>query len=269
MALRVVLTGVTGWAGRELALGIAAAPDLELVGGTSRTHAGATVGKALGSPGVAGLDAPVAATVGEALAARPDVVVEFTHPSVARANIEAGLDAGAHVVVGTSGLTDGDYAALDARARAAGRGVLACGNFALTAVLLQVLAERAARLLPSWEVVEYATDRKPDAPSGTARELVARLAAVRTPTWAVPPGASVGEPGARGASVNGSQVHSVRLPGYVLGVDVLFGLPDETLTIRHNAGESARPYVGGALLAIRRVGGLVGVVRGLDSVLDL
>lgn len=269
MTVRVVVTGVTGWAGSELARGIALAPDLDLAAGTSRAHAGRTIGEALGSPGAPGLGGPVVATVGEALATGPDVLVEFTHPSVARANLEATIAAGVHCVVGTSGLTDDDYAGLDALARAAGVGVLACGNFALTAVLLQVLAEKAARILPSWEIVEYATDRKPDAPSGTTRELVARLAQVRAPTWAVRPADSIGEPGARGAAVNGSQVHSVRLPGYVLGVDVLFGLPDETLTIRHNAGESARPYVGGALVAIRKVPGLVGVVRGLDRVLDL
>ena len=47
------------------------------------------------------------------------------------------------------------------------------------------------------------------------------------------------------------------------------GQPDERLSIRHEAGPSAEPYIAGALLAIRRVGGLVGVHRGLDTVMDL
>jgi 4-hydroxy-tetrahydrodipicolinate reductase len=64
-------------------------------------------------------------------------------------------------------------------------------------------------------------------------------------------------------------VHSLRLPGYVIGAEVIFGMPDQRLTIRHDAGNSARPYVDGALLAIRKVAALTGVHRGLDSVLDL
>jgi 4-hydroxy-tetrahydrodipicolinate reductase len=73
----------------------------------------------------------------------------------------------------------------------------------------------------------------------------------------------------RGGNLSGSQVHSVRLPGFVLGAEVIFGMPDQTLTLRHNAGISAKPYVDGALLAIRKVSTLTGVHRGLDVVLDL
>ena len=74
---------------------------------------------------------------------------------------------------------------------------------------------------------------------------------------------------ARGGTVSGSQVHSVRLPGYTLSTEAIFGTPDQRLSIRHDTGTSARPYVDGALLAIRKVPNLVGLHRGLDSVLDL
>jgi 4-hydroxy-tetrahydrodipicolinate reductase len=67
----------------------------------------------------------------------------------------------------------------------------------------------------------------------------------------------------------GSQVHAVRLPGFVISAEIIFGMPDQRLTLRHDSGTSARPYVDGALLAIRRVGSLIGVHRGLDTVLDL
>jgi 4-hydroxy-tetrahydrodipicolinate reductase len=172
------------------------------------------------------------------------------------------------VVVGTSGLTDDDYAVIDALARERRLGVLACGNFALTVVLLQKFAESAARLIPQWEIFDYAHDGKADAPSGTARELAHRLSKVRRPEPTVPLERTVGPREARGASVSGSQVHSVRLPGYVIGAEIVFGMPDQRLSIRHDAGNSARPYVDGALLAIRKVSGLVGVHRGLDTVLD-
>ena len=94
----------------------------------------------------------------------------------AKSNILAALEHGAHVVVGTSGLTEKDLTELDAFARRQRRGVLACGNFALTAVLLQKLAEAAAKLIPQWEIIDYAHDDMVDAPSGTVRELATRLA---------------------------------------------------------------------------------------------
>jgi 4-hydroxy-tetrahydrodipicolinate reductase len=136
-------------------------------------------------------------------------------------------------------------------------------------VLLQRFAEAAARLIPHWEIVDYAHDDKRDAPSGTARELAARLSKVRQPAATVPLDQTIGERDARGATLAGSQVHSVRLPGYVISAEVIFGMPDQRLTIRHDSGTSARPYVDGALLAIRKVSTLTGVHRGLDAVLDL
>ena len=75
-------------------------------------------------------------------------------------------------------------------------------------------------------------------------------------------------PETRGARMQGTQVHSVRLPGYVIAVDAIFGLPDQKLVLRHEAGTSAEPYVNGALLAIWEVGKLVGLQRGLDSVME-
>jgi 4-hydroxy-tetrahydrodipicolinate reductase len=147
--------------------------------------------------------------------------------------------------------------------------VLAAGNFALTAVLLQRFAEMAARQIPHWEILEYARASKPDAPSGTARELASRLSRLRRSELAVPVEKTLGAPEARGASLSGTPTHSVRLPGFVSSIEVLFGLPDERLSIRHDSGSGAEPYIAGTLLAIRRVGSFTGVKRGLDSVMEL
>ena len=265
--IRVCLAGATGWAGSELARAIAhGALDIEVVAAVSRTHAGRPLGDVLGEPRLRAL---VYASADEALSQTCDVFVEYTKPDIARPNILTALDHGAHVVVGTSGLTDDDFAEIDARARTCERGVLACGNFALTAVLLQRFAEAAAKLIPQWEIIDYAHDAKVDAPSGTARELAARLAHVRAPKPTIPIDQTIGARDARGTTLDGSQIHSVRLPGHVLSVEVLFGMANQKLSIRHDAGSSARPYVDGALLAIRKVGRLVGVHRGLDVVLDL
>jgi 4-hydroxy-tetrahydrodipicolinate reductase len=262
---RVVLAGATGWAGSALARGIARQPDLHLVAAVARSAAGRSLGAALGVPA---LVAPVCATATEALAEGCDVFVEYTKPDSARANILAALDAGAHVVVGTSGLTDDDYGAIDERARARARGVLACGNFAITAVLLQKFAQIAARYVDHFEVIDYAHEDKVDAPSGTARELAFRLGAVRQPREGVAIDALRGPREARGAALNGVRVHSVRLPGFVIGVEAIFGSPGQRLHLRHEAGASAEPYVDGALLAIRKVHTLTGVHRGLESVME-
>ena len=265
MSLKLCLAGATGWAGSELARGIAAADDLALVAAVARRHAGQRLGDVLGESRLA---VPIFASVAEALAQPCDVFVEYTHPDSAKANVLAALAQGVHVVVGTSGLTDEDYAQIDAVAREHQRGVLACGNFALTAVLLIKFAEMAAKLIPQWELIDYASAGKPDAPSGTVRELATRLGRVRQPRLEVPLERTVGLRETRGGTLAGSQVHALRLPGFVIGAEAIFGLPDQTLTIRHNAGSSAKPYVDGALLAIRKVSGLVGLHRGLDAVLE-
>lgn len=264
--ISVCLAGATGWAGSALARAITRSADLQLVAAVARSAAGTPLGSALGDPAIV---APVYGTAREALAAHHcDVFVEYTKPGVAKGNVLTALEYGANVVIGTSGLTDADYAELDAAATAAGRGVLAVGNFALTVVLLQKFAEMAARLIPNWEIIDYASALKEDAPSGTARELASRLAAAGHNEPPIPVDQTVGERAARGATLGGAQVHSVRLPGYTVGVEAVFGMADQRLSIRHDAGPSAEPYVDGALLAVRRVGTLVGVVRGLDSVIE-
>jgi 4-hydroxy-tetrahydrodipicolinate reductase len=264
--IAVCLAGATGWAGSELARAIAGSSDLVLSAAVSRRHAGRNLGDVLGNDRIS---CPIYSSAPEALAHRCDVFVEYTKPEIAKANVLAALDRGAHVVIGASGLTDSDYAAIDVAAKRVERGVLAVGNFALTVVLMQKFAEMAAKWIPQWEIIDYAHDDKVDAPSGTARELATRLARVRTPETTVPVRQTVGEREARGATLSGVQVHSVRLPGFVISAEVIFGLPDQTLSIRHDSGASARPYVDGALLAIRRVSMLRGVHRGLDTVLDL
>lgn len=264
--IKVCLAGATGWAGSELARGIARTPDITLVGAVARRQAGRSLGDVLSVPS---LTTTVSATAAEALATPCDVFVEYTSPETAKGNVLAALERGAHVVIGASGLTDADFAEIDASARRHGRGVLACGNFALTAVLLQRFAEMAAKLIPQWEVIDYAHDDKPDAPSGTAREIAARLSRVRAPHVTVPVAETAGPPEARGATLGGTQVHSLRLPGFVISAEVIFGMPDQRLVIRHDSGNSAIPYVEGALLAIRGVSTLVGVHRGLDTVLGI
>jgi 4-hydroxy-tetrahydrodipicolinate reductase len=266
MSIRVCLAGATGWAGSALARGIAETEDIKLVAAVSRQYAGKDLGEVLAEPR---LTCPIYGTVPEALAQPCDVFFDYTQPSAAKAHILAALKQGVYGVIGTSGLTETDYAEIAAAAEAQQRGVLAVGNFAITVVLLQKFAEMAAKYIPQWEIIDYAHDDKKDAPSGTVRELAARLSKVRVSELTVPLEQTEGLAETRGARLNGSQVHSIRLPGYTISAEIIFGLPGQQLTIRHDSGNSAQPYVGGALIAIRQVSSFIGLRRGLDSVLDL
>lgn len=248
--IRVCVAGITGWAGRPVADAVEAAADLELAGGVSRS------------------DPARFSSVAEALDAVPaDVLVDYTHADAVKENVLAALKKGVGVVVGSSGLSAADYAEIDERAREKGAGVVAAGNFSLTAALLLRFATQAAQLFEEWEVIDYASASKQDAPSGTARELAERLGEVRPPVLRVPLDEVHGAREARGATVAGTQVHSLRLPGFVVSTEIVFAGEGERLTLRHDAGDSPEPYIAGTLIAIRAVPGRVGLTRGLDRLL--
>jgi 4-hydroxy-tetrahydrodipicolinate reductase len=237
---------------------VLAAPDLALASAVSRSAAGRELAEA---PGV-----PVHATVAEALEG-VGVLIDFTSATAVKGNALAAIEAGVHVVIGTSGLTAADYEEIEAAAREHSVGVVASGNFSLTAAMCQAAALLAARHLPQWEIIDYASAGKPDVPSGTARELAERLGEVRRPALGRPIDEIHGPREARGADVAGTQVHSVRVPSFVVSTEIVFGAPDERLTIRHDAGSTPAPYVAGTLLAVRRVPAMTGLTRGLDTLL--
>jgi 4-hydroxy-tetrahydrodipicolinate reductase len=263
MTLRVCVAGATGWTGRPVAEAVLAADDLELVSAVSRSAASQDLGVAWGGQpnGV-----PVAGAVEDALD-EVDVLVDYTSPDAVRRNVLAALERRVAVVIGSSGLSAEDFIEIDAAAHRAGVGVVAAGNFSLTAAMAQAAALLVARFLPQREIVDYASDTKRDSPSGTARELAERLAGVNDTVLALPVAETGGHVEARGATIAGTQVHSVRLPSFVVSTEVVFALPDERLVIRHDAGPTPAPYVAGTLLAVRAAPARTGLVRGLDTLL--
>ena len=261
--LSICIAGATGWTGRALVPAVMGAPDLRLGSAVSRSAAGGDLGEALGGEA---LGVPVYASVAEALD-EIDVLIDYTSAAAVKANVLTAIEAGAAVVIGSSGLTAADLGEIDSAARARSVGVVASGNFSVTAAMCQAAALLAARHLPAWEVIDYASATKPDVPSGTARELAERLADVRRPELGHPIDDLYGPRESRGAGVDGTRVHSVRLPSFVVSTEVVFGGPEERLTIRHDAGATPEPYVAGTLLAARRAPALVGLTRGLDTLL--
>ncbi len=161
-----------------------------------------------------------------------DVVVDFTVPDTALANVRACLDAGVHVVVGTTGF---DLDAARKAAEASGANCFVAPNFAIGAVLLMEVAQSIAPHMPECEIVELHHDRKLDAPSGTAKRTQELIDAA---------GGNVHQP-----------IHSVRLPGLVAHQEVIFGGEGQTLALRHDSIDR-RSFMPGVLLAVRKVSDL-------------
>jgi len=249
----VLVSGAAGRMGSLSAETIAAQDDLRLV---------ALVDPKLGTATVVG--APAFAGVREALAeTTPHAALEFSVPSAVFANTKELLEAGVATVVGATGLTDDQVAALSAIAEGSHTGLVIVPNFALGAVLLMQFARQAARYYQAAEIIEMHGAGKIDAPSGTSLRT-ARLMAL--PPSAAAPVADAVQP-ARGLVADRVHIHSVRLPGMVAHQEVLFGGEDELLTLRHDS-LSRRSFMSGVLLAMRRVIAVKGTVIGLENFLD-
>jgi 4-hydroxy-tetrahydrodipicolinate reductase len=175
MTIKVCIAGATGWVGQALVKEILGSNQFALAGAISRSAAGQDIGTCLGlqSAGVI-----VSKSLGDALSQPTDVVVDYTSPGSVKERTLKALGCGVRVVIGTSGLTASDYSEIDETARKNSMGVIAAGNFSITAALAKRFALVAARYLPSWEIIDYANADKMDAPSGTTRELAEELASV-------------------------------------------------------------------------------------------
>jgi 4-hydroxy-tetrahydrodipicolinate reductase len=168
-----------------------------------------------------------------------DAAIDFTTPEAVERNVRACLEQEVPCVVGTTGW---DPEPLSRLAEERGVQLFYAPNFALGAVLMMRFAAEAAEHLPKAEIIELHSDRKKDAPSGTAKATAERL--------------------------GGAPIHSVRLPGLVAHQAVLLGGDGQLLTIRHDAF-SREAYVPGVLLALERLTELPpGLTVGLETLLD-
>ncbi len=249
----ILVTGAAGRMGALSAQTIAAQPDLELV--------------ALVDPkrGGAGGDVPHFAGVQQALAlTSPDAALEFSLPTAVFANTMALVEAGVPTVVGATGLSDDQGAQLRAAAGEAGVGLAIIPNFALGAVLLMRFAAEAAKYYEHAEIIELHEAGKLDAPSGTSLRTARLMAEAAGSALQEPPGAGLPP---RGLAADRVAIHSVRLPGMVAHQEVLFGGSDELLTLRHDSF-SRSSFMGGVLIALRRITSLQETVVGLENLLD-
>ena len=263
MPIKVLVSG-TGKMGRQVMEAVCAEPDLEPVGALSRVAGEEYLSLPDGS-GLVPFGADPAAFFTRT---RPDVVVDFTNaertPQVAR---EA-LEAGARLVIGTSGLSEAFLHELGRECRQRKLGAVVAANFALGAVLMAHLARVAARFFDYAEIIEMHHEGKADAPSGTAIATARKMADGREAPFQRPPTQRETIEGSRGGAVDGVTIHSVRLPGLVAHQEVIFGGPGQTLTIRHDS-TSRESFMPGVMLAIRDVMGRQELVLGLEALLGI
>ncbi len=240
----IIVNGASGKMGQETVKAITLAPDMECVG-------------------KAGRDNPLREMLKQR---RADVVVDMTHPEVARENAGIILDAGCHAVIGTTGFTPQDLEDLDALAKAKNRAIFICPNFAIGAILMMKAAQEAAKYFERVEIIESHHPKKADAPSGTAIKT-AELIALSNPSINTP---KLDEKelvsGSRGGLVKNIPIHSLRLPGVVANQDVVFGGLDQTYTLTHHTLSRAA-FMPGVLLAIRHTEKHVGLVYGLENLI--
>ncbi|MFI7388611.1 4-hydroxy-tetrahydrodipicolinate reductase [Streptomyces sp. NPDC049813] len=246
--LRVAVLGAKGRIGSEAVRAVEAAEDMELVAALGR-----------------GDELDVLVDSGA------QVAVELTTPDSVMENLEFCVRHGIHGVVGTTGWTQDRLTQLDGwLAAAPGTGVLIAPNFSIGAVLTMKFAEVAAPYFESVEVIELHHPKKVDAPSGTASRTAQLIAAARQKAGSAPqPDATATAlDGARGASVDGIPVHSVRLRGLLAHQEVLLGGEGETLTVRHDSLHHSS-FMPGILLGARKVVTTPGLTFGLEHFLDL
>ena len=244
--IAVHVHGAGGRMGQACVEAVGAARDMELRGTSGR---GDDLGGAL-------------------RAAKPDVVVEFTVPDAVEDNLRAILEAGCHVVSGTTGLPAERAHALGELAETVGRGLLIAPNFALGVILMQRFARQAAVHFDDVEIIELHHEQKVDAPSGTSLHTARQIAEAAGRELNVGrPQADETLAGSRGGVAGGIPIHSIRLPGLLAHQEVLFGGPGQLLTLRHDTTER-RAFMPGVLLGIRRIAKRTGLVDSLEPLLD-
>lgn len=266
-SIPVAVTGVAGRMGQMLVAALDAAEDLHLAGALERAGhdwVGNDLGEALGgrARGLVVEDDPLP------VLARVRAVIDFTAPEATVAH--AGLAAQARIVhvIGTTGLSESDVAAIEAAARHAT--VVRAGNMSLGVNLLVALTRRVAAALDEdydIEIIEMHHRHKVDAPSGTALMLGEAAAAGRGVTLAE--AAERGRDGLTGARARGAIGFAALRGGDVVGEhEVIFAGAGERIRLGHIATDRML-FARGALQAVRWGLGHKPGHFGMDDVLGL
>jgi 4-hydroxy-tetrahydrodipicolinate reductase len=248
--------------GQEVVRAVCHEPEMKLVGAVERQVSVDFLTLPDGSR------VPFSASLDDILSScQPDVVVDFTIAKATMPAVRTIAEHGVNMVVGTTGLTADDISEIEHLAKAHKIGVMVAPNFALGAVLMMHLAKIAGKYLDHAEIIELHHDRKADAPSGTS-QMTARAMAKERGKPFLPPAVAGEDSPSRGRTIEGINLHSVRLPGLMAHQEVILGTDGQTLRIRHDQ-ISREAFMPGVLLAIKEVVRRPGLIYGLDNLLGL
>jgi 4-hydroxy-tetrahydrodipicolinate reductase len=198
----------------------------------------------------------------------PDVLVDFTNAEVSMAAARIAVKEKVNLVIGTTGLSEENLVEIEQLCLANGVGAVVASNFSLGATLLIKLAEIAARFFDHAEIVEMHHDEKVDAPSGTAIATAKVMSQAHGKPLIYPKTEKETISNTRGGQIDGIAIHSLRLPGFVAGQEVIFSGKGETLSLRHET-ISRECYMPGVVLAIKEVTKHKELIYGLDALLKL
>ncbi len=245
--MKIAVIGARGRMGQAVSQAVMHAPDLELV-------AQLDVGDSISVDTLQGAE----------------IAIEFTVPTVSDNNVHKLLDAGLHVVVGTSGWNEERLEKVATHAQRAQRGVLIAPNYSISAILAMEFAQKAARYFTSAEIIELHHPDKVDAPSSTAHNTAHLISQARKGAHLSDmPDATATDPlGARGAKIAGVNVHAIRMRGLYAHEEILFGNTGEQLSIRQDSF-TQDSFIPGILLAIRNIKNYSGLIYGLDKFLEI
>ncbi len=194
---------------------------------------------------------------------KADIVIDFTSAQCVYDNANTIIDSGAKAIIGTSGLDAEQISHLSEKCKAKSLGAIVVPNFSVGAILMMHFAELASRHFTEAEIIETHHQGKLDAPSGTAVKTAQMMDKARTQKRNDLPLKKVIE-GARGATVDNVNVHSLRLPGYIASQQVIFGGEGENLSISHNS-INRDCFMPGLRLALNQVMQLNELVYGLEN----
>lgn len=239
-------------------------PDLQLTGAVDALAKNSTLQLPNGT-GRIPLSSDLQSLIGTSA---PDVMVDFTQHGVVMPAARMAIKHRVSLVIGTTGLSQTDFAEIDTLSRANGVGALFAANFSLGAVLMMHMAKIASKYFDYAEIVEMHHEKKLDSPSGTAMATAKGMVDSRGNRFTYPETEKETLPGGRGAEFEGIALHSVRSPGYMAHQEVIFGAAGELLKIRHDS-INREAFMPGVILAIKEVGKSKGLTVGLDKLLGL
>jgi 4-hydroxy-tetrahydrodipicolinate reductase len=192
-----------------------------------------------------------------------DVVVEFTNPEFSERVVDFAIENSLKLLVGSSGWSEIKLAAVSKKLSNSSSAVVVIPNFSIGSMLAQKFAAEAAKHFNDVEIIEAHHLGKKDSPSGTAIRTAEVIASHRNQPNLV---TDANQP-ARGQSIAGVPIHSVRLPGISARQETVFAADNEQLSIVHDVS-SHRAYSLGILRSIEFTANSKGLTVGLEKVLS-